>query len=303
MGAAASSSTTARARSTAASASSVSRTAAPSRATATTSSMLSGPTSTGTVRRLAGPAIVDMAPSNCSGSLGIQRRHNARWSRLVEHRTRHPCTRGPARSVQRLVSKESSRMRLIPHTPVRAALIGALLTGSLVAASAALIPSSATSDGFDRSVVRQEERPHPVRLPCRHLRLAGPRRRHPGVVRHHELPGHRLHQRRRRRQDQRDRVDRAARPGRREGRGHPRLDRARQRRLLELLDPRHRQDRPGREQLRRAGHPGPQLVLAGLPRQHRLPRGHQDARSPASPSRPPTGRRRPWRSRPRASRS
>ena len=43
-------------------------------------------------------------------------------------------------------------MRLIPHTPVRAALIGALLTGSLVAASAALIPSSATSDGFDRSV-------------------------------------------------------------------------------------------------------------------------------------------------------
>ena len=48
-------------------------------------------------------------------------------------------------------------MRFIPHTPVRAALIGALLTGSLVAASAALIPSSATSsDGFDRSVVAKK---------------------------------------------------------------------------------------------------------------------------------------------------
>ena len=51
----------------------------------------------------------------------------------------------------------------------------------------------------------------------------------------------------------------------------------------------------GREQLRRAGHPGPELVLAGLPRQHRLPRRHQDRGRRASPSRPPTGRRRSWR--------
>ena len=57
-------------------------------------------------------------------------------------------------------------MRFIPHTRSRA-LIGALLTGSLVAASAALIPSSATSDGLRPLGLRQEERPHDVRLPRR----------------------------------------------------------------------------------------------------------------------------------------
>lgn len=43
-------------------------------------------------------------------------------------------------------------MRPFSHRPVRATLMGALLTGSLVATSAALVPAASVGGGFDRSV-------------------------------------------------------------------------------------------------------------------------------------------------------
>ena len=167
-------------------------------------------------------------------------------------------------------------MRHIPHRPVRAALIGALVTGSLVAASAALIPSSATSDGFDRSVLakKSDRTPFAYRAVTYGSRVRGGAiPASSGTTSYQAIGCTNVAG-----VDKTNEIASIELPGLGVAKGVDTRSWTERSNGVYSSYSTHDIARIvlGRGQLRRAGHPGPELVLAGLLRQHRLPRGHQD---------------------------